>query len=118
MSAEGENAAVFDAEEAFERVDNDKELFFELVEMFFGDYDTVLVGIREAIEEGEPRHLEERAHSVKSALGNIGAMKAFYDALALEKLGRSGSVEGGAELLAALEEHVAAYRVEIEKHRS
>ena len=112
-----EDASVFDSAEAFERVDNDKELFFELVDMFFEDYEEVIKGIEQAITSQESKPLEERAHSIKSALGNLGAMQAFNLALSLEKSGREESVDGVSGVFEQLKASVAAFKEEADKHR-
>ena len=117
MSGDESSAKFFDAEEAFERVDNDKELFFELVDMFFEDYEDSLKGVQEAADNKEARHLEERSHSMKSALGNLGAMKGFYDAKFLEFAGKNENFEGVSERLESLKASIAKFKEEAETHR-
>lgn len=117
MTNEVDDARVFDSADAFERVDNDKELFFELVDMFFDDYESSLGNIQQAIESKESKQLEEYAHSIKSALGNLGAMKSFHHALFLERAGRSATFEGVEEVFEKLKESVVAFQKEAESFR-
>ncbi len=105
--------AIFDKEGALERVEDDTELFFELIEMFFEDYDGQVSTIASSIENSEARALEESAHSLKSALGNIGAMKSYTLAYELEKLGREGNPKAAQESLEQLKESVSQFKSEV-----
>ncbi|MCB0334247.1 MAG: Hpt domain-containing protein [Bdellovibrionales bacterium] len=109
---------IFDKAGALERVEDDTELFFELIEMFFEDYDEQVTSIQSAISSSAAKELEETAHSIKSALGNIGAMKAYSLAYELEKLGREGSPNEGADLLGQLKESISLFQEEVESFRS
>ena len=108
----------FDLNGALERVDQDKELFFELFEMFFEDYEAQAAAIRESIEQSSGKGLEESAHSIKSALGNIGAMKAFEMAYTLEKIGRSESLDGASEKFDELIKLIETYRLKVEQFKA
>ena len=111
------DSKAFDKEGALERVDDDLELFFELVDMFFSEYEQQLVTLRGAVDSGTAKELEETAHSIKSALGNIGAMRAFDQAFILEKKGREESLEGASDELSKLESYVSEYKTEVEAFR-
>jgi HPt (histidine-containing phosphotransfer) domain-containing protein len=106
---------IFDAQEALERVDNDLKLFSELVNIFFGEYPPSFARLKEAVESRNPRQIEEAAHSLKSALGNIGAMNAFHTAYLLEQAGRDGNLDRTAELVNMLNTNVEIFRIEIKK---
>lgn len=84
---------VFDIEAALERVEKDGELLVELYEIFFEDFEEQMNSLHEAIEVGKRGTVENITHSLKSALGNLGAMACFKAALALEKAGREGDTE-------------------------
>ena len=62
-----------------------------------------LPAIRIALESADPYALEEAAHKLKGAASQVGA-RAVQDASArLVALARSGSMQGGGEVLAELE---------------
>ncbi|MDC0358176.1 Hpt domain-containing protein [Oligoflexia bacterium] len=113
-----EEYKVFDVEAAMDRVESDKELLLELIDIFNEEYEPSLTQIKTAIENGDGTALEESAHSIKSALGNIGAMKAFDVAYALEKAGRENTLDSAAALGEALESAVADFQVEVTSFRN
>lgn len=75
---------------------------FELVEVFLIDGAQAMHEIDQAILNQEHAVLHERAHTLKSSSGNIGAMTVSDIAFALEKIGMSGSIAGADELLKSL----------------
>ncbi len=83
---------VLDFDGAMDRVDGDRELYFELIDMFFEDADRNLESLQQAVKNQDCKQVESLAHSMKSALGNLGAMSSFQAAFALEKAGRAGDV--------------------------
>jgi HPt (histidine-containing phosphotransfer) domain-containing protein len=71
--------------------------FPNLVDVFEEDSKRLLGVIKENIEAGETKALEESAHSLKSASSSIGAARVAEIASDLEQLGESGTVDGAAE---------------------
>ena len=92
-----------DHEAALERVGGDVELLQEVAQLFLEEYPGMLAAIRKALENRSPQELEHAAHSLKGSVSNFGAKSVVRAALALEMLGRGGSVEGGEELFETLE---------------
>jgi len=80
---------ILDVNDFMERVQNDKELFFELLDIFINDFQ----GKRQALEEamGKKDHLavEHVSHFLKGSCGNIsaGSLKDIFSEL--EKKGRA-----------------------------
>jgi HPt (histidine-containing phosphotransfer) domain-containing protein len=74
--------------EALERLDGDKEFFAEIVGEFLSDYPRSLAEIEAAAVSGNYESLNHAAHSMKSALANLGAMSASGFCFELEKIGR------------------------------
>jgi HPt (histidine-containing phosphotransfer) domain-containing protein len=106
---------VFDRTAAFERIDNDGEFYKELVSIFFEDYPQAQKTLNN--DDTATEELIAVAHSLKSALGNIGAMQAFAAAKTLEdalrQAGRSSETQGQIEsLLSAIAEFRSAVEVE------
>jgi HPt (histidine-containing phosphotransfer) domain-containing protein len=108
---------VFDREGAMDRVDNDLELFFELFDMLFDEYESSITIMRNAISEGDNKALEEAAHSCKSAFGNLGAMCVFKIAYELEKEGREGRASQCAETLEKFVLAVDEYKTMLQGER-
>ncbi|MCB0310813.1 MAG: Hpt domain-containing protein, partial [Bdellovibrionales bacterium] len=79
---------VFAKDDAINRVEGDLDLLFELMQMLWEQYPTSVAELRAAVESKNGQKLRESAHSIKSALGNLGAMTSFELAFELEKRGR------------------------------
>ncbi|MBF0294863.1 MAG: Hpt domain-containing protein [Magnetococcales bacterium] len=81
------------------------EMQQELEEVFLPVLERFLVGIRtrpasiaQAIADNDPERVASESHSLKSVCRQVGFERMGELAFSLEKLGRSGSLEGGAEL--------------------
>jgi CheY-like chemotaxis protein len=90
--ANGSSAETFDQAEAMGRVEGDKELLAELVELFAGDCPRLLAEIRQAIERDEGLSLSRAAHALKGAASNFGAKAVVAMSLQLEEMGRQENV--------------------------
>ncbi len=106
---------VFDLKAAMDRVDNDKELLRELVQMMTDQYPLQIGEIEGALKANNAQALGSFSHAIKSALGNLGAMRCYDLALALEKLGKSGSTAGAEKLLAELKAEFESFKSEAGK---
>jgi PAS domain S-box-containing protein len=95
-----------DHDAALERVGGDVELLQEVAQLFLDEYPGMLAAIMKALQSKSPQELEHAAHSLKGSVSNFGARSVVRAALALEMLGRAGSVEGGDELLETLEQEL------------
>ena len=91
-----------------ERVAGDPDFLATMVDIFVADAPTRLDAIRAGLQQADAHVVERAAHSLKGALATMAADTAAAEALRLEQLGRSGSLDGAAEILAALEAQVAA----------
>ena len=60
--------------------------------------------IREAIQSGNAEKLRQLAHRLKGTAANIGASAVAESCYALEKLGRSSTVQGAPALIQELQE--------------
>lgn len=89
---------IFDKEGALARCDGDKDLLLELINICIEDSDQRLIDIKKAGEDNDPKMLQMSAHSMKSAMGNVGGVECYNILFKLEKLGQSGTVTGYAEL--------------------
>ncbi len=105
-----EEDLVFDKVGLMKRVSDDVELFRELLGLFFADYDRVVESLTEAQKARDGQRLNREAHAIKSALGNLGANRAYRMAFAIEKLGVQGDFAGSEASLTSLQEEVRAFK--------
>ena len=108
---------VLDLESALDRMDQDMDLFFELVDIFFTDYDATLANLKSAVAKEDLALVEATAHSLKSALGNLSAQQSYSIAAELEYAGRDNKPEKFTNLLSELELAVSKFKDTVEKHR-
>jgi PAS domain S-box-containing protein len=94
-------------------VDEDGSLMDEVVAAYLRIAPVRLAALRKAAK-GNPSQLERTAHSFLGSCGNLGCRRMADLCARLEVLGRSGSTEGAAELVRALEAEYAAVRPQLE----
>ncbi|MBI4396204.1 MAG: response regulator, partial [Elusimicrobia bacterium] len=78
----------------------------EVAEAFLKDAPEHLHAALRAAAENNAEALAQEAHTLKGSSGNLGARGLQVLSMRLEKLGRSGSVQGAKELMRALEEEL------------
>jgi HPt (histidine-containing phosphotransfer) domain-containing protein len=81
---------VLDVTELLARVENDRELLCELVEIFKAQLPGQMVSLRENIENGEMPGVVAAGHTFKGMLSNLGAARAAAAATRLEEFGKEG----------------------------
>ena len=101
-------AGLIDEEALLERVAGDPGFLASMVNIFVADVPMRLDAIRAGLRQADPNVVERAAHSLKGALATMAADTAAAEALRLEQLGRAGTLDGAADVLAALERQVAA----------
>ena len=82
----------------------------KVVNAYVGDTPRHLQALRRAVEARDADQLRRTAHSLKSASANIGAARLAVLCRDLEQLGRAGSVDGAASLLADMEREYQSVR--------
>ena len=87
---------------ALESVSGDESLLDEVVAIFLVESPKLVTQMEQALLDHEPRRLELAAHCLKGELGYLGVPEACEAAQKLEDAGRSGEMEGAADLLAGL----------------
>ena len=88
---------VLNAEELWERLDNDVELFAQVRELFFSTSPGVLEKIRSAVDRADAEALVGPAHELKGMVGNLAGTAAAELARKLEFMGREADLSGAAE---------------------
>ena len=102
-----EDAAVIDIPELTERLDNDFELYLELVDLFTDDSSSLISKIEYAISNKDHEALRKAAHTLKGAVANFSAPAAYEAASILEQAGRKMDLTG-------TEDHFLKLKSEIE----
>jgi HPt (histidine-containing phosphotransfer) domain-containing protein len=98
--------------EVMERLDGDKEFFLELATEFLLGFKASWEKLKRAVEAGEHEVVDFQAHTLKSALANLGAVGAAEICGELEKIGRfKGDLGVAAGLVAGLLEAVERFEV-------
>lgn len=98
---------IIDVEELLERVADDQELLLELLDLYVDDYVGKRIALEENMKQNNPTKIENIAHSLKGASGNISA-KALRDIFyKLEGMGKSQDLTGAEELLPILDAEYA-----------
>ena len=76
-----------------ERLDKDFDLFKELAQLFFSDSPRLLSVIEEAISNKNGEKIGKSSHTIKGAVANFSAERAFDAALTLEKIGKNNEMD-------------------------
>ena len=103
-----ESSPSFDFNHALERVDGDKALLSELVEIFLDETPKKLDALRLAILRNESEASKEMAHSLKGELGYLGVSGVSQRARDLEEMGRIKDLQRAPESFVALETELSA----------
>ncbi len=106
---------VLDLKDALERVQDDKELLLELYDIFAEDFVSKRETINEAFKSGNVSEFQMVAHSLKGATGNISAKQMHETCVALDRLGKDGSLTAAEPLLEVLDKQFVALKEEIIK---
>jgi CheY-like chemotaxis protein len=88
--------------------DHDWDFFSEVVEVFFEDYPRLLSNLEQCFEQNDSDGLMRAAHSLKGMLRNFQADNAAEIAFELEKMGKTGQLEGVKTGIGELSRHLAA----------
>ena len=88
--------------EALSRLENDTELYDEIVAVFLEDTPVQIENLQAALEAGDDATSLRLAHSLKSASGNVGANSLREVAFAMESAARKGGAAGAAPLFKSL----------------
>ena len=100
--------------ELLSRVDNDRELMRELLQLFRDECPRLMQLLEAAVSKQEMRAVETTSHSLKGMLANLSASRAASAASRLEELGRAGKPSQLKGELAVLESEVAVLLLELE----
>jgi len=102
------NNEILDVEEFLERVQDDRELMLELLDIYEQDYVQRRKALGQAFDKKNAQEVSNTAHAMKGASGNISAKKIHVICYKLEQLGKDGNLGEVAGLLAQLDEEFKA----------
>lgn len=108
---------IVDWSSAFETVGGHRPLLNELLEVFLKERTGMLASVRKAIDENDDQSIRISAHSLKGALGHLGALTASEMANQIESLAAVSPVDSDAcnEHFGKLESIVSEVCCEFEK---
>ena len=94
---------IIDLPDVMDRVQDDKELLLELLDIFQEDFLKKREALSEAVAAGDIFKIKEAAHSIKGASGNISAKSMHAVCLQLEGLAKTGTTAGMPELIKVID---------------
>jgi two-component system, sensor histidine kinase and response regulator len=97
--------------------EEDPEWLASILEKFVEDAASRIVKLVVASESADAAQLGQVAHALKGSSGNIGAAGMVATCQQLQALGKSGSVQGAGDLIAALEKEFARVRTALGSYR-
>ena len=97
---------IIDLPEVLERVQNDRDLLLELLDIFLSDCPSKIKAITEAVHARDFEKLKEVSHSMKGASGNISAKKIHAAFLAIEQKAKTNTLDGLDKILKDLDGHM------------
>lgn len=81
-----------DLQELLARVDDDRQLLYELLSMFKEEFPRNLRNLRDAIRQENCEEVARLSHTLKGTLANLAAAKSTQAAARLEQAARSKSI--------------------------
>jgi len=99
--------APMDFEKALNEFEGDKALLMEVLKGFVLNVRKQIRIIRQALMSQDAERVRREAHSIKGGAANLRAEELYRIAFELEKIGKSGDLERGIEILEKLETELA-----------
>ncbi len=95
---------IIDLDDVLGRIQGDKELLVELIEIFLDDCPQKVSEIKKCFEISDFGQLSELSHSIKGAAANIGAKKISYTFLQAEEAANSQNIDGFGQLIERMDQ--------------
>ena len=102
---------IIDLKDVLERVQDDKELLVELLDIYQEDFVIKRQALGEAIAAKDIVKIKEIAHSMKGSSGNISAKPLHAACLQLEMLIKSGKTDGMMDLVSIIDGYFERIKV-------
>lgn len=97
---------VFSFDEALARVDDDRETFQMMIELFMEHGPKDLADARAALDAGDALAVARSSHKLKGAILQFCAPAALHACKELEESAKAGNLAHGGQLYATLEQEV------------
>lgn len=107
-----------DLAEVLERVQHDRELLLELFQIFLNDCPKKIEALKGAIKNNDWQQIQQIAHSLKGASGNIAAKRLNATFITVEQMAKENKLEGIREKIGELDGQLAEFRHYAEKLES
>ncbi len=110
--------AIIDLKDVLDRVQDDKELLLELLDIYQEDFIEKRKALGQAVSVKDLVKIKEVAHSMKGASGNISAKPLYQVCLDLESLAKTGNFDGMPALLPKIDDYftqIQAYAIQLKK---
>ncbi len=108
--------ASFDLNDVLARVEGDRSLLAELIQIFRSESPRMLAEIKRCAEEGDEKGLQRAAHALKGSASNLGASGVSKAALALEMLAREVKLNDARARLGDLEREMGHLWRDLGRH--
>jgi len=105
-------------ETLLEVVGGEPALLGELIDSFLEETPPLLNNLRQALGQGDAAELRRAAHTIKSSSNDFGATTLAELCQELETMGKAGTLDRAAELVAQAEKEYEQVRVRLEAVRS
>lgn len=106
---------IIDLADVMNRVQDDKELLLELLDIYQEDFLLKREALGQAVAAKDLPKIKEVAHSMKGASGNISAKRMYESCLKLESLAKEQNVSGMDEVLKAIDIQFQEVKLNAEK---
>ena len=93
-----------DMKEVMERVQDDRELLIELLQIFTDDYNEKKKLLEQAVGKNDFEQIKSISHSMKGASGNIAAKKLRGSFMELEQMARDQNLTNAQALVAVIDQ--------------
>ena len=100
---------IVDRAQLLARVGDDVDFLGELVDLFLDTGVEMLSHVELAVRQGNADTIERTAHTIKGAVGNFAADRAFEAALKLETIGREGALKHADRAFRDLEKEISLF---------
>jgi len=90
---------ILDVDDFMERVQGDKDLFFELLDIFIEDFHPKIQTLKEAFTNKDHETIEHVSHFLKGSCGNISAESLRIIFQELEKNSKDDNLQGSEKYL-------------------
>jgi len=100
----GSTEEILDPPAVLARFEGNLELLQELVDLFLGESQQLMLEIRESVISRDSQLLALAAHRLKGSVGNFSDKEAYEAALRLEIMGQDGDLQHAEEAMAELEQ--------------